>query len=122
MASENGYGRMPITGEVIAVTLTTTPALFAIPAAFAGMICELLVEGTDADILAGSASVAVVYGQCGSVASNVITVNAGSGMRLQDGLANRIALPAADRAGYFSAALKPGVVASAPLTIAIIAP
>lgn len=105
-ASEAGYVTAPIAGEVIAITITTTPGRYAIPAAFAGAPCTIMVNGDDADILFGSSSVAVVYGQVASTATSAtVTAHASTGLHLENGIKDYLIMPnSSSRATHFSVA------------------
>lgn len=116
--TEAAYVTAPISGEVITLTITTTSARFAIPAAFAGAPTSWIMEGEDADVLWGNSSVSVTYGAAATVTTEAITVNTVSGVRLQNGIVSYYVMPSARRATHFSVDLKDGGTTSY-LTIAI---
>ena len=100
--AEAAYVTAPISGEVMCLSVTDTAARFAIPAAFVGMPCTFVMEGAKADILFGSSAVVCTYGDPSGVSSEAVTVDANSGLHLNDGQPVYLVMPSADRATHFS--------------------
>ncbi len=116
--AEAAYVTAPMTSRVIRLAVTDTAARFAIPAGFAGMPCEWTLDGADGDIVFGGSSVAAVYDQASSVASEAITVHASSGQRLKNGVSRYFVMPPiTTTVTHFSVDCAAG--GSADLTIAI---
>ena len=105
----------PLSGRVIVLTVTSASASrFAIPAAFAGMPCDFMMEGADAVIVFGDSSVAASLTAAATVTSENITIAATSGWRLQDGVSKYWVMPDAASATHFSV-----VAADAAMTLYI---
>jgi hypothetical protein len=94
--------RVPLAGYSVVLSVNDTAARFAIPTVLAGKMCSFLIDGTDCDVLAGDSGVAVTYGQASTVDTQVITVNAGSGWHLKDGVPQRLHMPNAKQATHLS--------------------
>lgn len=78
---------------------------FAIPSELHGRLCEFLSDGSDCDILFGTATtVSVTYGQVSAVheTTKVITPNSGSGGHLVSKVAKRYRVPLASEATHFA--------------------
>ena len=93
-AGEAAYVTAPRANRVIRVDVTTTEGAFAIPADFAGMPCEWVVYGTDADIVFGISTVEVAYDAESDVTDGVITHDDDIGRRLKDGVPRYWVMPA----------------------------
>lgn len=91
-------------GGVIVLSVTDTVALFMIPTWLKGRRAMFTMDGTDADVLFGDSAVVADYGHAASVdgATRAITVNAGSGGHLKDGIAKQWRIPRTGAVTHFS--------------------
>ena len=103
-ANEAAYVVAPLTGFSVMLTVTVTAKTYAIPQIFAGMPCDVMLEGADGMLVTGGSSVSapadLVTGS--TVSGSTITVGATHGYRLQDGQAKYWIMPAAQTATHFS--------------------
>ena len=98
---------------VACLSITTTPARFVIPAAWAGRFVRITPVGGSVDILCGGAAVAVVDGQTSTVTAEAIATHASTGDHIPAATSDLFLMPADRIATHFA------VVGSASLKLYI---
>lgn len=93
---------------MIVLAVTATAARFAIPATLRGKFANFTMDGSDADVLFGDATVAAGYGAASAVdgTTRVITPAATGGAHLKDAVTRTWRIPTRPEVTHFSVICK----------------